>query len=418
VYNGAFPGDKVAIPIGKKKLHTKSSVWCAKIRGGFMSEEKNFESDGLSRRELMTRTTWAGLGVTAGLIGAGGLEKLFGQMQPRVDESSPRIFGASVTPLPPIDDRYPVVPTWNTELKQLAPNVYAYQQEGGTGHLNAGISNAGLFVGEDSLLVFDALGYPMQSKAFIAAAKKAGGGKPITHLISSHHHGDHVAGNQFFLPTQISSHPYCRQEVLKAIPNTPPSWPKAEGLADGTEVRKLAPPTVTFEDNLIYSIGGNVVEFRFVGPAHTWGDLVAYLPQHKILFAADLAFFHLVPYCHNAHISKWMEAIDKVLKMDVDVIVPGHGPVGGKKELAESGEYFRFLKAEVKKRFDAKMSAGAAAADIKMGKYDNWMGPERLLMNTVRLYDEFKGTLTPDIDVEGTKQAILEYNSIKVGKKS
>ena len=383
-----------------------------------MAEEKKFAGDGLSRREVMARTAWAGLGATAGLIGAGGLQKLLAEVQPRVDESSPRIFGASVEKLPPIDDRYPVMPSWNTELKQLGPNVYAYQQEGGTGHINAGISNAGLFVGDDSLLVFDALGYPEQSKAFIAAAKKAGGGKPITNLIDSHHHGDHVAGNQFFLPAQIASHPYCRQEVLKAIPNTPPSWPKFEGQADGTEARKLAPPTVTFEDNLVYNMGGSTVEFRFVGPAHTWGDIVAYLPQHKILFAADLAFFHLIPYCHNAHVSKWMEAIDKVMKMDVDVIVPGHGPVGGKKDLAESGEYFRFLKAEVKKRYDAKMSAGAAAADIKMGKYDNWMGPERLLMNTVRLYDEFKGTLTPDIDVAGTKEAILEYNAIKAGKKA
>jgi cyclase len=387
------------------------------IRGGIKMEEKKFESEGLTRREVMARTARAGLGVTAGLLGAGGLQKVLGQGQPRVDESSPRIFGASVEQIPPIDNRFPVMPSWKTELKQLAPNVYAYQQEGGTGHLNAGISNAGLFVGEDSLLVFDSLGYPVQSKEFIAASKKAGGGKPITHLINSHHHGDHVAGNQFFLPAQISSHPYCRQEVLKAIPNTPSSWPKSEGLADGTEMRKLAPPTVTFEDNLVYNIGGNTVEFRFVGPAHTWGDLVAYLPQHKILFAADLAFFHLVPYCHNAYISKWMEAIDKVMKMDVDVIVPGHGPVGGKKDLAESTDYFRFMKSEVKKRYDGKMSPGAAAADIKMGKYDNWMGPERIVMNTVRLYDEFKGTLTPDIDVEGTKQAILEYNSIKAGKK-
>jgi len=383
-----------------------------------MTEGNEFKGDGLTRREVLARTAWAGLGATASVIGAGSLEKLLGEVQPRVDESSPRIFGASVEKLPPIDNRYPIVPTWGTELKQLAPNVYTYQQEGGTGHINAGISNAGLFVGDDSMLVFDSLGYPMQAKAFIAAAKKAGGGKPISHLIDSHHHGDHVAGNQFFLPTQIASHPYCRQEVLKAIPNTPASWPKAEGLADGTEVRKLAPPTVTFEDNLVYNIGGNVVEFRFVGPAHTWGDLVAYLPQHKILFAADLAFFHLVPYCHNAHVSKWMEAIEKVMKMDVDVIVPGHGPVGGKKELAESGDYFKFLKGEVRKRYDAKMSAAAAAADIKMGKYDNWMGPERIVMNTVRLYDEFKGTLSPDIDVEGTKQAILEYNSIKAGKKA
>lgn len=382
-----------------------------------MTEEKKIAGDGLSRREVMARTAWAGLGVTADMIGAGGLEKLWGQMAPRVDESSPRIFGVSVEKLPPIDNRYPVMPTWNTELKQLAPNVYAYQQEGGTGHINAGISNAGLFVGEDSLLVFDALGYPLQSKAFIAAGKKAGGGKPITQLINSHHHGDHVAGNQFFLPAQIASHPYCRQEVLKAIPSTPASWPKVEGQSDGTEVRKLAPPTVTFENNLIYNIGGNAVEFRFVGPAHTWGDMVAYLPQHKILFAADLAFFNLVPYCHNAYVSKWMESIDKVMKWDWDVIVPGHGPIGGKKDLAEAGEYFRYLKPEVKKRYDAKMSAGAAAADIKMGKYDNWMGPERIVMNTVRLYDEFKGALTPDLDMEGTKQAILEYNSIKAGKK-
>jgi cyclase len=383
-----------------------------------MLDGKIVERDGLTRREVMARTAWAGLGVVAGLAGAGSIEKLLAAAAPRVDESSPRIFGVSVEVLPPIDDRYPVVPTWKTEMKQLAPNVYAYQQEGGTGYINAGISNAGLFVGENSMIAFDGLGYPVQTKTFIAESKKVSGGKPFSELIDSHHHGDHVAGNQFFVPAPILSHPYCRDEVVKAAPKTPPTWPKFEGQADGTEERKLVPPNVTFEDNLVYYIGGNRVEFRFVGPAHTWGDLVAYVPEHKILFGADLAFFHLVPYCHNAHISKWMEAMEKVMKMDVDTIVPGHGPVAGKKELNESLEYFRFLKTEVKKRYDAKMTPGAAAADLKMGRYDNWMGPERTVMNTVRLYDEFKGTLTPDIDVEGTKQAIVEYNAIKAGKKA
>ena len=382
-----------------------------------MAEEKKFEGEGLSRREVMARTGWAGLGLTAGLVAAGGLEKLWAQMAPRVDESSPRIFGASVEKLPPIDTRYPVMPSWGTELKQLAPNVYAYQQEGAHRSIRMrGFPTPGFSLERIRSWCSMRWDIPMQSRAFIAAAKKAGGGKPITNLINSHHHGDHVAGNQFFLPAQIAGHTYCRPELLKAIPNTPPSWPKFEGQADGTEVRKLAPPTVTFEDHLVYNIGGDTVEFRFVGPAHTWGDVVAYLPQHKIMFAADLAFFHLVPYCHNAHVSKWMESIDKVMKMDVDVVVPGHGPVGGRGS-GGVGRYFRFLKTEVKKRYDAKMSAGAAAADIKMGKYDNWMGPERMVMNTVRLYDEFKGTLTPDIDVEGTKQAILEYNSIKAGGK-
>jgi cyclase len=384
-----------------------------------MMKGKTFAGERLSRREALMRTMWAGLGVTSVLTGAGGLESLFAQTQQRVDESS-RAGGRVwplVTPLPPVDDRYPIMPTWKTELRQLAPNVYAYQQQGGTGLPNAGISNAGLFVGEDWLVALDALGFPLQTKAFIAAAGKATGGKRIAQLINTHHHGDHVAGNQFFLPAQILSHPYCRQEVLKAVPTTPASWPKEEGKADGTEVRKLTPPSVTFEDNLIYNIGGNVVEFHFAGPAHTWGDIIAYLPQHKIVFAGDLAFFHIVPYCHNAYVSKWIEAIDKIMKMDADIIVPGHGPVGGKKDLADAGEYLRFLKVEAKKRYDAHMSAGAAAADIKMGRFDNWMGPERIVMNTVRLFDEFNGTLTPDIDIDGTKQAIEEFDSIKAGGK-
>jgi len=369
----------------------------------------------LTRREMFTRT--ASIGAASLVAGASGLKALLGQAGQRMDESSSRMGWPAVTPLPPVDNHYPVMPTWKTDLRQLAPNVYVYQQQGGTGLPNAGISNAGLFVGEDWSVALDALGFPLQTKAFLAAAKKTTGGKPIAQLINTHHHGDHVAGNQFFLPAQILGHPYCRQEVLKAVATTPASWPKQEGIADGTEVRKLTPPSVTVEDNLTYHIGGNVVEFHFAGPAHTWGDIIAYLPQHKILFAGDLAFFHLVPYAHNGYVSKWLESVDKIMKMDVDTIVPGHGPVGGKKDLAEMAEYFRFLKVEAKKRYDAHMSPGQAAADIKMGKFDNWMGPERIVMNTVRLYDEFKGTLTPDMDNAGTKQAIEEYNSIRAGKK-
>ena len=382
-----------------------------------MVDTKRPVAEDLSRREAIIRAGWAGIGVASALAAFGAVEGTWGQGQQRVDESSARMGWPGVTPLPPIDSRYPVMPTWKTELKQLAPNVYVYQQQGGTGLLNAGISNAGLFIGEDWGVALDALGFPLQTKAFLSAAKRACAGKPIAQLINTHHHGDHVAGNQFFLPAQIMSHPYCRQEVLKAAATTPKSWPKQEGLADGTEARKLAPPSVTFEDNLVYEIGGNRVEFRFAGPAHTWGDVIAYLPQHKILFAGDLAFFKLVPYAHNGYVTKWMESVDKILKMDVDTIVPGHGPVGGKKDLAEMNEYFRVLKAEAKKRYDAGMSAGRAAADINMGKFVNWMGPERIVMNTVRLYDEFKGTLKPDVDSEGTKQAIAEYDALKAGKK-
>jgi len=80
--------------------------------------------------------------------------------------------------------------------------------------------------------------------------------------------------------------------------------------------------------------------------------------------------------------------------MDVDVIVPGHGPIRGKKELVEMGQYLELFKREARKRFDAGLRPGQAAAQISLGKFDNWIGARgRLVMNTVRLYHEFDGTL-------------------------
>ena len=320
------------------------------------------------------------------------------------------------TPPPARDPRYPLPPTWNRELRQLAPNVYAYSQGGGPTMSGPGVSNAGLIVGADYAMAIDAMQGPLPAKAFIAAAKQATG-KDIGRLVNTHHHGDHVAGNQFFTHAEISSHPYCREEVLKAVANTPKMWTPTPGVADAAEPRVLVPPTVTFKDDVTYFIGGNEVQFRFAGPAHTWGDVMAYLPKPKILFAGDVAFFWVAPYANNSYISKWIETCDKIAGWDVDVIVPGHGPIGGKKELAEMANYFRVLGVETRKRYDAKMTPGAAAAEIRLGRFDNWIGPERLIMDVVRWYEEWDGTLLPDYNANAVREATIEYNAVKAGAK-
>jgi cyclase len=99
---------------------------------------------------------------------------------------------------------YPQIPSWSTELKMLAPNVYAYTQASGPGVDNASLSNAGVIVGDD-LLAIDALGPPVHAKAFIATAQKATG-KKFGRLLNTHHHRDHTNGNCFFLPAEIVSH--------------------------------------------------------------------------------------------------------------------------------------------------------------------------------------------------------------------
>ena len=76
-------------------------------------------------------------------------------------------------------------------------------------------------------------------------------------------------------------------------------------------------------------------------------------------------------------------------------------------------DYLVRLKREARRRYDVKMTAGAAAADIRMGKYDNWIGPERIVMDVQRLYDEFANTLTPDVNVAGIRTATDEYNAAR-----
>jgi len=352
--------------------------------------------DRITRRVAIERVSAAALGVAAAMR----------------DAAAPVAAQIIAATPPPSNPKFPPVPGWKNELRELAPGVFAYIQAGGPGLIAQGVSNAGLIVGDDHAMVIDATGAPMHAKSFIAAAKQAIGGRPFRRLINTHHHGDHVNGNQFFSPIEIFSHPYCRDEVRKAVAATPKMWDKRDGYADGTEQRQLVPPTTTIDGKMVFHYGDSPVEIIHFGPAHTYGDLMIHLPKYRLLFASDIAFIYVAPFAHNAHVGKWLETVDRIMKMDVDTIVPGHGPICGKKELAEMGEYFRLLQREVKPRFDAGLSPGRAAAEITLGKFDNWIGPERIVMNTVRLYNEFRGVGGADYDLAATQKATEEYNAI------
>jgi cyclase len=354
---------------------------------------------GLTRREAIKAGAASGLGALT-ILG-------------RLDRAAAWAQGAA--PPRPANPSFPQVPTWNTELREFAPGVFAYIQAGGPGRDNVSISNAGVIVGDDGVMVIDTLTAPMHASNMIAAIRNVTD-KPFRHVINTHHHGDHVNGNQYFMPAEVVAHPHCRDEVVKMVPG-PQFWPRRDGWATGTEPRRIVPPVTTFENRMTYYYGKTVVELIFMGPAHTYGDIVAYLPQHKLLFAGDIAFFYVAPFAQNAHVTRWLETVDRVVGMDVETIVPGHGPIGGKTELVDMAGYFDLLKREARKRFDAGMTAGRAAADIGMGKYDNWIGPERIVMDTVRLYAEFSGTLVPAMDVEGTNKATEEYNAIRAARR-
>ena len=157
---------------------------------------------------------------------------------------------------------------------------------------------------------------------------------------------------------------------------------------------------------MTYRYGDTVVEVISNAPAHTWGDVMVYLPQHRILFSGDIAFYYVTPPAHNGHVTKWIEAIDRIDRMDVDVIVPGHGPIGSKKELADTRAYLELMANEIRKRYNAGMRPGQAAADVDLGRFANWTNPERNAWNAVRIYAELSGTITPATDMKAQNDAV------------
>ena len=172
-----------------------------------------------SRRDALSRMAGAGLAVAG-----------FGRGQER---GAPAAIPSGLAE---------AIPTWTTEMRQLAPNVYAYIQGGGPGQLNQGVSNGGIIVGEDHVLVIDSLGAPIHARNYIAAIRRTVPDKPMGRMVITHHHQDHIAGLPFFPKMEIVAHEYCRKEML-AMTFPSPTWQKRDGWAEGGEPRRIVAPT-------------------------------------------------------------------------------------------------------------------------------------------------------------------------------
>jgi len=358
----------------------------------------------ISRREALT----------LGMAGAGvGIASMLGGRL--ANAQRPAAFP------PPNDPNFGGSPSWVTETKEIAPNCYTYVQGNGPPHDGGGISNAGFVVGDDGIFVFDTLNGPAAARPFLASIREVSG-KPIERIAYTHHHGDHTNGTQVFMApgVDVVSSEYCRyrnMQMVASIAGGPadPAYGDISPTFNGGEPRRLVPATTVITGKTSYHIGGTVVELLPIEPAHTWGDILVHLPEHKTLWMGDNGFFHMAPYLHNGNPNGWITLLENILDMDLDIIVPGHGPAAGKAEVQEMLDYMVLLHDEARMRFDAGMSAGKAAAEIRMGRFDNWMGSERIMLNLARWYEVFDGTMEHFIDLTKLREATAEYNTIVGG---
>ncbi|MBI4636156.1 MAG: MBL fold metallo-hydrolase [Candidatus Rokubacteria bacterium] len=283
--------------------------------------------------------------------------------------------------------RHTVPASWRTGMVEVGPKVFAYVQATG----ETGISNAGLVVAEDGAVAIDALMVPSMTRKLVAAIKKTTR-KPIGTLINTHHHLDHTGGNRFFRGATIVATEGCREALAPGFPPLPLLQRFMPRFATEFPLLKVVLPTVTFGDRLVIHAGTREIHLWHPGrAAHTVGDATVFLPKERVLFTGDIAFHYVTPLAFQGHIGNWIKAADRVLGYEADVIVPGHGPLGAKKDVKHMRDYLVLVRREARKRFDAGMSPEDAARDIKLGVYASWREAERILPNVMRCYQEFRG---------------------------
>ncbi len=182
----------------------------------------------------------------------------------------------------------------------------------------------------------------------ILAKVKAVSDKPIKYILNTHQHGDHTGGNAFMLkntPTEIVIHKNARSNMVAG---------KQPGL-----------PQMTFADEAQVFIGGQEVSAHHLGRGHTNGDAVILFPSERTLHTGDLFVNGVAPfidYSAKGSIVEWDKTLDRVLQLDFDIVIPGHGPVAKKADLMK----WRDSIAELRSRAKTACAGGAAGAEKRL----------------------------------------------------
>ena len=293
-------------------------------------------------------------------------------------------------------------------LVDLGSGLFAYlQPDGGWGW-----SNAGLIVDGDAAMLVDTLFDEPLTAEMLAAMQDATGfaAGDITQLVNTHANGDHTHGNALVANAEIIASEASAHEMAEFSPKMLAAL-KEQGAAgamgeagayfadvfgpfDFAGARGKA-PTKTFCGCMQCKVGNKTVELIEVGPAHTAGDVLVHVPKDRVVFTGDILFIDGTPIMWAGPVQNWIAACDLILGMDVEAIVPGHGPLASKDQVRAVQAYLTYIDAEAKKRFDAGLSAVEAARDIALGDYASWGDAERIAVNVDTLYRGFRGDTSP-----------------------
>lgn len=275
-------------------------------------------------------------------------------------------------------------------VRELAPGVFYYFGD----EAQQKSANCTWIVFKDYVLAIDA-NYPWGAEEILNEIRKTTG-KPVRFLFNTHYHHDHTFGNARFAEagaTIVSTHKTA--EEMRSLGQY--EWDHGTEYS-GRNMKGFARayPTLTFDQQLVFDDGNHRVELRRMGPAHTGGDGVAYLPKEKILVTGDLCV-NGNPWGNNvadAHVDydKWLQVLETMAGWDVKIVIPGHGDPGTVETLKQQRLYLNDMLEQVRQGIKAGKSKQELIKEIDLSKHPVYGANN---VSTVRsvgfMYDKLSG---------------------------
>ena len=287
----------------------------------------------------------------------------------------------------------------NISFTEVGRDLWAFTAEGDP--------NTGVIIGDDSVMIVDAQATPRLAGKVIEKIR-AVTDKPIKYVVLSHYHAVRVLGASAYGASEIIMSAKARAMVAeRGQEDWDSEFQRFPRLFQGHEsIPGLTWPTLTFNDQATFFLGRRRVDLRFLGRAHTAGDIVAFVPDQNVMFTGDIIEYHSACYCGDGHFGDWPATIEAIRAFDVDAIAPGRGAalVGKPQVNAALDNTIDFVTSTY--RPVAKVAQGGgtlkeawdacrAACDPKFASYAIY--EHCLPFNVARAYDEALGIDTPRI---------------------
>lgn len=281
-------------------------------------------------------------------------------------------------------------------LEVLADGVYALTAEGDP--------NVGAIEGEDFVVAFEARATPVAARDWLAQLREHTD-KPVKYLVLSHYHAVRVLGASAFDAEVIIAHDNTRKLIEERGKQ---DWDSEFGrmprlFSEPDSIPGLTWPDVTFNDSMTIDLGGDRGELvlRYCGRGHTAGDIVAWLPRHKVLFAGDLVEAEAALYTGDAFHTDWSTGtLDRVKAFGAETLVGGRGAVPRGRvavdaAIEQTRDFLLVMRekvGEVYARGGSLKEAFEATHAALAPKFGAWPIFEHCLpFDVSRLWDEFRG---------------------------